>query len=129
MSKYVVDAWTWVEYLIGSESGAKLREVLEEDSSEVYTCAITLGEVTSKVAREGRDVEAAYTMLLSNSQVINVDEELSKHAGLLHCEMRRIKRDFGPADAYVLATARKLKAKVLTGDMHFNGVKEAVLIK
>ena len=129
MSKYVVDAWAWVEYLIGSEFGTKLKEVLDEDSSEVYTCAITLAEVISKVAREGRDVEAAYTMLLSNSQVINVNEELSKHAGLLHCEMRRSLKDFGLADAYVLATARKLKAKVLTGDMHFKDVKEAVLIR
>jgi len=125
----VVDAWAWVEYLIGSEFGTKLKEVLDEDSSEVYTCAITLAEVISKVAREGRDVEAAYTMLLSNSQVINVNEELSKHAGLLHCDMRRSLKDFGLADAYVLATARKLKAKVLTGDMHFKGVKEAVLIR
>lgn len=125
----MVDAWAWVEYLIGSEFGTKLKEVLDEDSSEVYTCAITLAEVISKVAREGRDVEAAYTMLLSNSQVINVNEELSKHAGLLHCDMRRSLKDFGLADAYVLATARKLKAKVLTGDMHFKGVKEAVLIR
>ena len=129
MSKYVVDAWAWVEYLIGSEFGIKLKEVLDEDSSEVYTCAITLAEVISKVAREGRDVEAAYTMLLSNSQVINVNEELSKHAGLLHFEMRKTLKDFGLADAYVLATARKLKSKVLTGDLHFKNVKEAVLIK
>ncbi len=129
MSKYVVDAWAWVEYLVGSTFGAKLRDILDEDGSEVYTCAVTLGEVVSKVAREGRDVEAAYTMLLSNSQVVDVDEELSKQAGLLHCEMRKALKDFGLADAYVLATARKLKAKVLTGDVHFKGVKEAVLIR
>jgi predicted nucleic acid-binding protein len=129
LSKYVVDAWAWVEYLIGSEFGSKLKEVLDKDSSEVYTCSITLAEVISKVAREGQDVEAAYTMLLSNSQVININEELSKHAGLLHAEMRKTLKDFGLADAYMLATARKLKAKVLTGDAHFKTVKEAVLIK
>jgi hypothetical protein len=28
-----------------------------------------------------------------------------------------------------LATARKLKSKVLTGDMHFKSVKDAVLIR
>jgi predicted nucleic acid-binding protein len=38
-------------------------------------------------------------------------------------------KDFGLADAYVLATARKLKSKILTGDPHFKGMKEAVLIK
>jgi predicted nucleic acid-binding protein len=129
LSKYVVDAWAWVEYLIGSEFGAKLREILDENGSEVYTCAVTLGEVVSKVVMEGRDVEAAYTLLLSNSQVVNVNEELSKQAGLLHCEMRKTLKDCGLADAYVLATARKLKAKVLTGDIHFKGAKEAVLIR
>jgi predicted nucleic acid-binding protein len=57
----VVDAWVWVEYLIGSERGVKLKEVLDENGNEVYTCAITLEEVISKVAQEGRDVEAAYS--------------------------------------------------------------------
>jgi predicted nucleic acid-binding protein len=129
LSKYVVDAWAWVEYLIGSEFGIKLKEVLDEDSSEVYTSAISLAEVVSKVAREGRDVEAAYSLLLSNSRVVNINEELSKHAGLLHAEMRRTETDFSLADAYVLATAKKLKSKVLTGDLHFKNVKEAILIK
>ena len=49
-------------------------------------------------------------------------------AGLLHCEMRKSLQDFGVADAYVLAAARKLKAKVLTGDLAFKNVKDAVLI-
>ncbi len=125
----MVDAWAWIEYLIGSKYGTKLNEILDDDSSEVCTCAITLAEVISKVAREGRDVEAAYALLLSNSQIINVEEELSKNAGLLHAEMRRTVKDFGLTDAYVLATARKLESKVLTGDLHFKGVKEAVLIR
>lgn len=129
MSKYIVDAWAWVEYLVGSTFGAKVRDVLDEDGNEVYTCAVTLSEVVSKVAREGRDVEAAYTMLLSNSQVVDVSEELSKQAGLLHCEMRKTLKDFGLADAYVLATDRRLKAKVLTGKAHFKGVKEDVLVR
>lgn len=129
MSDYVVDAWAWIEYLIGSKRGTMLKEIFEEENNEVNTCAVTLAEVTSKVAREGRDVEVAYTLLLSNSQVVNADEELSKQAGLLHAEMRRTERDFSLADAYVLATARRLKSKVLTGDTHFKNVKEAVFIK
>ena len=129
MSRFTIDAWAWIEYLIGSEYGSKVNEVLEDDSSEVYTCAVTLAEVVSKVAREGRDAEVAYSLLLSNSQIVDADEELSKYAGLFHAEMRQKEKDFGLADAYVLATARKLKSKVLTGDLHFKNVKDAVLIK
>jgi predicted nucleic acid-binding protein len=43
--------------------------------------------------------------------------------------MRKTLKDFGLADAYVLATARKLDAKVLTSDLHFKNVKGVVLIK
>ncbi len=129
MNKYVVDTWTWIEYLIGSKYGIKLKEALDENDSEVYTCAITLAEVISKVAQEGQNVQEAYTMLFTNSQIINVNEELSMQAGLLHCEMRKTLKDFGLADAYVLATARKIGCKILTGNTHFKDIKEAVLIK
>jgi predicted nucleic acid-binding protein len=94
-----------------------------------YTCAITVAEVISKTAREGRDVEAAYDMLLSNSQIIKVDEQISKQAGLIHVKMRQTAKDFGIADALILATANKLEAKIVTGDPHFKGLKNAVLIK
>jgi predicted nucleic acid-binding protein len=127
--RYVVDAYAWIEYLIGSKAGENVKSVLEEENNEIYTCAITVAEVVSKTAREGRDFQTAYDILLSNSQVVNIDEEVSKEAGVLHSEMRKTKRDFGLADAYVLAIARRIKSKVLTGDFHFRGVKEAILIQ
>lgn len=126
--RYVVDAYAWIEYLMGSEAGEKVKHLLEEESSEVYTCAVTVAEVVSKTAREGRDFQAAYEILVSNSQVVDVDEEVSKETGVLHSEMRRTRRDFGLADAYVLAVARRTGGKVLTGDPHFRGVKEAVML-
>jgi predicted nucleic acid-binding protein len=129
MSSYVIDAYAWIEYLIGSEAGSEVNTILENYSNEIYTCAVTVAEVISKVSREGRDVEIAYDVVVNNSQVIDVDEELSKETGLLHFKMRKTEKDFGLADAYVLATARKLKSKVLTGDKHFRNVKEAVLLK
>ena len=129
MNSYVIDAWAWIEYLIGSESGAKLNEIFEDENAQIYTCAVTLAEVVSKVAREGKDIEVAYSLLLSNTQIVNADGELSKSAGLVHAEMRQKEKDFGLADSYVLATARKLKTKILTGDPHFKNVKDAVLIK
>jgi predicted nucleic acid-binding protein len=127
--KYVIDAYAWIEYLIGSKAGEKVKSILEKETNDIYTCAVTVAEVVSKTAREGREFEVAYDILLSNSQIVNIDEEISKEAGVLHCEMRKTNRDFGLADAYVLAVARTVNAKILTGDPHFRGVKEAVLIK
>jgi len=129
MSKYVIDAYAWVEYLMGSRAGEKVRAVFEEEDSEICTCAVTVAEVVSKAAREGQNVAVVYDIIVNNSQVVNVDEVVSKEAGLLHAEMRKTKKDFGLADAFVLAIARRLKSKVLTGDPHFEGVKEAILIR
>ena len=127
MTKHVIDAYAWIEYLDGSISGKKVASILE-NNDDAYTCAITLGEVVSKVARMDKDAKIAYDVLSSNSQIINVDEELSLQAGLIHCEMRKTSKDFGLADAYILATARKLKSKIVTGDPHFQGIKEAIMI-
>jgi predicted nucleic acid-binding protein len=128
MSKYVIDAYAWIEYLDGSEAGHKVSAILEK-TDELYTCAVTVAEVVSKVARKGKDVKLAFDVLVSNSQIMDVDEELSLQAGLLHFEIRKTLKDFGLADAYVLATARRLKAKILTGNLHFKNMKEAILVK
>jgi PIN domain nuclease of toxin-antitoxin system len=127
MSKYVIDAYAWIEYLDRSEAGGKVKALLEEND-ETYTCALTIAEVVSKIARKGKNVKIAYDVLLSNSHIINIDEELSWQAGLLYFEMRKTLKDFGLAAAYALAMARRLKAKVLTGNPHFKSVREAVLI-
>ena len=127
MTKHVIDAYAWIEYLDGSNSGKKVATIIE-NNDDIFTCAITLGEVVSKVARMGKDAKIAYDVLLSNSQIIPVDEELSLQAGLIHCEMRKTSKDFGLADAYILATARKIKSKIITGDPHFQGIKEAIMI-
>ena len=128
MSRHVIDAYAWIEYLDGTETGRRVSAIIE-NHDEIFTCAMTIAEVVSKVARKGMNVKTAYDVLLNNSQVINADEELSLEAGLLHFEMRKTMKDFGLADAYVLATARKLRSKILTGDPHFKSIKEAVLIK
>jgi predicted nucleic acid-binding protein len=127
-SKYVLDAYAWIEYLIGSRAGETVKSLLDGERTEVYTCAVTLAEVVSKTAREGGDAELAYDILLSNSEVVNADAALSKDAGVLHAALRKTIPDFGLADAYVLALARRTKAKVLTGDPHFRGIRDATLL-
>lgn len=104
--KYVIDADAWIEYLIWSKDGEKVKSFLEKESNEIYTCAVTFAEIVSKTA-QGGDFETAYDIFVSNSQVVNIVEGISKEDGLLHSEMRKTRRDFGLADALVLAIARR----------------------
>lgn len=128
MSRLVIDSYAWIEYLDGTELGQKVSNFIETNE-EIFTCALTIAEVVSKAARKGKNVKIAYEVLTNNSKIILADEELSFEAGQIHFEMRKVLKDFGLADAYILATARKLQSKILTGDEHFRNIKEAVLIK
>jgi predicted nucleic acid-binding protein len=125
--RYIADAYAWVEYLDGTPRGEKLRDILES-GADVYTCTVTPAEGTSKAARTGRDPETAYAVIHGNSTITPADEQLSRSAGLLHAEARRTIHDFGLADAYVLATARTLHTRILTGDPHFKDIPEATTI-
>ena len=127
--RYVVDAYAWIEYLIGSELGTKVKTILDDESNEVFTCAVTVAEVVSKTIREGRNAETAYNILTGNSVIVDVDSEISRDAGTLHADVRKTKKDFGLSDAYVLAVSKITETKILTGDPHFEGIKNVIPIK
>jgi len=122
----VVDAYAWIEYLDGTARGAKVRDLLEDARNTVTTSTVTLAEVLSKFIRNHRDPMLALKAIEDNSALEPVDTGLAKLAGELHAEQRKKISDFGLADAFVLATARKKSAKILTGDPHFKTIPEAV---
>jgi predicted nucleic acid-binding protein len=126
--KLVIDAHAWIEYLTATNTGAKIKTLLEKENTETFTCAVTLAEVISKIAREQLDTEYAYAIVTSNSEIVDADDQLSKQTGILHAQIRKTKKDFGLADAYVLATARLLNARILAGDPHFKNIKEAIMM-
>ena len=96
--RIVADAYAWVEYLDGTKRGEKLKNLIET------------------------------AVMRGNSTIVEANERLSDETGTLHAEMRRTVKDFGLSDAYVLATSRSLGARVLTGDPHFNGLKDAIML-
>lgn len=128
--KYVVDTWSWIEYLISSSSGEKVKEIVEDDKNEIYINSIILAEVISKTAREKRDSKIAFDALIALSIVVEIDDpNFSRDVGILHAEIKQKIKDFGLADAYVLLTARKINARIVTGDPHFKDFRETIMIE
>ena len=121
MTRYVVDAFGWVEYLAGTPLGAQVRVVVEDEENEIFTAALSVSEVVSRAQREGRDGRRAAGLLEGASVVVPIDFSLAVSTGIIHAEKRRRIMDFPYGDAAILAVAKRLKAKVLTGDPHFRG--------
>jgi predicted nucleic acid-binding protein len=128
MSKYVFDTYAWIEYFDGSIKGEKVRNVLSEKSNEVVTNAVTAAEVVSVFSRRDKDTSKALEAMRGLSVLHIVDEHVAEETGLVHSEMKKKMRDFGLADAFVVASARQLNAKIVTGDPHFRNMKNVLFL-
>ena len=109
MTRFVVDAYAWIEYLAGSQAGEKVKLIITNEHEQIYTSSVTIAEVISKIKRQDRDYETAYKVITTLSKPMIVDEEASKSVGLLHAQIRKKITNFGLADAYVLHLAKSLK--------------------
>ncbi len=130
--RYVVDAYSWIDYFEGNAAGHKVKEYIENSSNEIITNALNLAEISSFFRRKNLGIDKineVFNIILSISKIYSFDYEFSRNAGLLHGEVKSKEKDFGLIDAFVLLTARKLRAKIITGDEHFRIFKEAVMIK
>ena len=56
-----------------------------------------------------------------------MDHNLARLAGKLNFENKKEIKDFGMADAIILATAKLVNGKVVTGDAHFKNLNSIML--
>lgn len=128
MTKFVIDAYAWIEYLDGSEKGRKVTELLENNDNEFFSSSATVAEVISNALKMGKDINIALNFINNLSLIVHVTNEIGILAGQIHFETKKKVKEFGMLDAFVAATARLKNARILTGDPHFKNFKEAVLI-
>jgi len=65
----------------------------------------------------------------ASSQIIDLDFETAVKAGKIDVDFKKKIKGWGLADSIVLCTARNVKGKVVTGDEHFHGLEEAIMMK
>lgn len=129
MTKYVIDAWAWIEYFDGSSQGEIVKKYVESEANIIFTNAVTVSEIVSKFLRAQKEFMPVLTAIKTLSRIVPVDTEMAQAAGTNHARMRRQIHDFGLADAYVLATSQICGGKIVTGDKHFLTVKDAIVLQ
>ena len=132
----VIDTFAWIEYFNGTTEGIKVKDIIIE-AEYVYTPSIVLAELARKYFRSGVDyktIEERLKIIEELSIIVGIDSTLALKAAeayfdlISHTRKLGLKSKPGLGDALILATARLLKAKVVTGDQHFKGLKETIWI-
>lgn len=123
---FVIDSFAWIEYFLGSKKGERVKGFLEQGSC--MTPTIVIAELSAKYSSEDKDFSERVKFIKFNTKVIQLNDEVAELAGKVKSQQKKIKKDFGLADSIVYATALFTDAKIITGDPHFENVKESIMI-
>jgi predicted nucleic acid-binding protein len=124
-----IDSFAWIEYFMGTVKGRTVKKII--DAKEItYTSPTVIAEIFSKSVRtDGQDkARERADFIVDRCVLIQTDENIAVEAGRLHGELKLKIRDFGLADAFILASARSKGAKVVTGDPHFKDLDDTVFL-
>jgi predicted nucleic acid-binding protein len=123
---YVLDTFAWVEYFRGSSLAEKVESILQ--SGKCFTPSVVIAELKTKFLRENSDFTRAFNFIEFKTTIIPLDKRIALIAGKINFERKKINHHWSLSDSVVLATARKINAKVVTGDEDFSDLKEEVVM-
>ncbi|MEM2953596.1 MAG: PIN domain-containing protein [Candidatus Bathyarchaeia archaeon] len=131
----VVDSYAWVEIFIGSGKGEKAKEAIQK-AEEAYTPDIVLAEIARKYMREGAKENAIQQRLRTieeTTEITPIDTETAIETTKCYIQLiEKAKKENlkTPSlfDAIILATAKTLNAKLITGDQHFKDLSQTLWI-
>ena len=66
--------------------------------------------------------------MAARTALVSVDRQVAVLAGEINNRQKSVKRGGGMADSTILATTSAANAKVVTGDRHFEGLPDAIII-
>ena len=124
----VLDTHAWVEYFSGSQKGRIVVPYIEEGHG--ITPLIVIAELSAYYSREnlaswGEDLR----FIESKTAIVELTLEIAKVAGITRQRMRVERQNFGLIDAIIYETAKSLKATVISGDPHFEGLPNVIFLK
>jgi len=129
----VIDTYAWVEYLLGSKSGAKAKAFIE--GGRGITPSIVLSELRRWYLKEieagrrsQREMQEHFTYVDSMTEVVPLDATLALQAGETDFMMKKRIKDWPLADSIIYATANSRAAKLVSGDPHFQSLENVVFL-
>lgn len=125
-TEVVLDSSAWIEYFQGTGNALDVEHYLND--KKCLTLSITVAEVVAKFIKSKENPELAVEAMRTLSKVVSASEDIAINAGKLYVERRKKRKKFALSDAFILALAKREKARILTKDTDFCGIKESILL-
>jgi predicted nucleic acid-binding protein len=123
---FLIDSYGWIEYFAEGKLAQKYAKYIEKADQQNYISpTIVLYEVYKKIQstyNEDMAIEAA-AYIKYVTKLVNLTDNLAIFAA-----ETSLKEKLPMADAIILTTALKYKAKVITSDDHFRGFNSVIFI-
>ncbi len=130
---FVIDTYSWVEYLIGSKLGKTAKQYIEGGAA--LTPSIVIVELRKWYLREieaGRRLEQEmqkhFAFMESMTRIVPLDLRLGLEAGETDFVMKKRIKNWPIADSVVYATGKTRGAQVVSGNPHFKGLEGVIFI-
>lgn len=122
----LLDASAWIEFFDGSDRGALVKQILEND--DCYTSIVTLAEVTNAALKKAKDPKAMIDFMTRTSSVIKIDNDIAVLAGRLNFERKKLNKKWGTLDSFILASGSIYGLKILTKDNDFKDISDVEIL-
>ncbi|MGI0090620.1 MAG: type II toxin-antitoxin system VapC family toxin [Nitrososphaerales archaeon] len=120
----LIDSWAWIEYWKGGQFAKQAAAYIEGDEDSVVS-TINLAEVFFWVSRYYDEPTASRKLLTVEKRchLIPVERDIAIAAAKIKREQK-----LALADSLILATARHVRGRLVTGDSDLKGQKEVIFL-
>jgi predicted nucleic acid-binding protein len=120
----LIDSWAWIEYWKGGRLAEEAASYIDGEEESVVS-TINLAEVYLWVARSYGDATAEEKVktMEKRCHVVPVESDVAIEAAKI-----KRKEKMGLADSLILATARQVGGRVVTGDADMKGLRDVVFL-
>ncbi|MBS3054923.1 MAG: PIN domain-containing protein [Candidatus Aenigmarchaeota archaeon] len=122
------DTSAWLELFQESEKSKKIEDILKKE--ENFTSIVTFAEIINWCLKNNYEnkISSFIDGIKKGSKILILDESMTIAAGKVNYERKKIIRNWGMIDSFILTTALFYNLEILTGDSHFKDLPIVRLI-
>lgn len=124
----LLDTSAWIEYFNSTEIGSKVKELFYKKTG-VYTCPITLAEVSAWCHKNNVSPEQYIQKIRKLSVILELTEDILISSGRVYSNERKKRGKISLIDCIIYTSARFHGLVLWTKDRDFKGLIDVEMIK